>query len=350
MHDTYAVTHHLPCLNPNCRSHGKPHVNCLCYSAGPGAEKFSEGGQVGFCASNLPHDPDCQYYRSGGAVTEDFHKDPGLAIDHVIAHHGLHHVATRTGKTRSEDPNRPGEDLRDAHDRGKKGLKSLSDGLLDPKHPKPAKEDLEGFKGHIEALQQDPSNLLDRLRTLGESHPEHATELAARLSTASSYLNSIKPKSQQLGPLDRVFPPSKQEQDQYDRQVSIVHNPNKVLDLAKRGMLQPKDLLTVQSVYPKLYQQMKDNAFETLAAHKASGKEVTRKQARVLSAVLGQPLTFTQSSAAARAAMQANAPAQPPTAPNKGKASAVELKQINKVDDLSATSLQDDEIDEKTKN
>lgn len=58
----------LPCLNPYCKSHGKPHPNCRCYSGG---EAYAEGGKVRhYCAKGMPHKPDCQYYADGGDVDE----------------------------------------------------------------------------------------------------------------------------------------------------------------------------------------------------------------------------------------------------------------------------------------
>ena len=57
----------LPCLNPNCKSHGKPHPNCRCYSP------HANGGEVGklrYCAHGMPHMAGCEYAK-GGQVSED---------------------------------------------------------------------------------------------------------------------------------------------------------------------------------------------------------------------------------------------------------------------------------------
>jgi hypothetical protein len=54
----------LPCKNPSCKSHGKPHPNCQCY--GP---DMSEGGEVkSFCSENRMHQKGCEYYAEGGDV------------------------------------------------------------------------------------------------------------------------------------------------------------------------------------------------------------------------------------------------------------------------------------------
>lgn len=59
----YAYDNNLPCLNPDCKSHGSPHPNCRCY------QRLAEGGSIRhrYCAYGKPHMEDCEYY-SGGRV------------------------------------------------------------------------------------------------------------------------------------------------------------------------------------------------------------------------------------------------------------------------------------------
>lgn len=62
----YAYDAGLPCLNPHCKSHGRPHPNCRCYSSG---EHFAGGGEVSklrYCAHGMPHDASCEYAHGGG--------------------------------------------------------------------------------------------------------------------------------------------------------------------------------------------------------------------------------------------------------------------------------------------
>jgi hypothetical protein len=64
MEANYAVNAGLPCLNPNCKSHGKPHPNCRCYG-------YAEGGEVRhFCSYKKPHQPNCEYHKNDNYVTE----------------------------------------------------------------------------------------------------------------------------------------------------------------------------------------------------------------------------------------------------------------------------------------
>lgn len=64
MGKTTAYDQNLPCLNPQCKSHGSPHPNCRCYG-------MAEGGEVGhFCSSDKCHNDDCEYYMAHGGKTE----------------------------------------------------------------------------------------------------------------------------------------------------------------------------------------------------------------------------------------------------------------------------------------
>lgn len=85
----FAYYHHMPCLNPSCKSRGHPHPNCRCYS--PKLGVFAEGGEVEhFCKSNKPHQPDCEYYADGGEVVPDEGsvKPPPSSSDEIVPDEG----------------------------------------------------------------------------------------------------------------------------------------------------------------------------------------------------------------------------------------------------------------------
>jgi hypothetical protein len=70
----FAYYHHLPCLNPSCKSHGRPHPNCRCYS-----NKMAKGGVIDhFCATNQKHQKGCEYFQEGGEATADFGNLPAI--------------------------------------------------------------------------------------------------------------------------------------------------------------------------------------------------------------------------------------------------------------------------------
>jgi hypothetical protein len=85
---------YLPCTNPSCKSYGKPHPNCKDYDGlgaqelqslesqgwelpgirvGKQPKKMAEGGEASHCcASDVDHQPHCQYYDDGGDVAPDW--------------------------------------------------------------------------------------------------------------------------------------------------------------------------------------------------------------------------------------------------------------------------------------
>jgi hypothetical protein len=54
----------LPCQNPNCKSHGRPHPNCRCYMG------MAEGGKAEhYCSKPRKHGSECPYYAEGGQAS-----------------------------------------------------------------------------------------------------------------------------------------------------------------------------------------------------------------------------------------------------------------------------------------
>lgn len=92
---------YLPCLNPNCKSHGKPHPNCRCYDGG--TEHFADGGIAGhFCSDSRAHKPDCEYFKDGGEVQpmgqtlQWLPSDPQEAVASSLMHSGATHLLDGT--------------------------------------------------------------------------------------------------------------------------------------------------------------------------------------------------------------------------------------------------------------
>lgn len=80
--------HYPPCINPSCKSFGKPHPNCRCYGGAGGsaheAGYFADGGEVGghFCADGeKSHQEGCAYFKAGGMAGED----PSEMVDEAPA-------------------------------------------------------------------------------------------------------------------------------------------------------------------------------------------------------------------------------------------------------------------------
>lgn len=238
---------------------------------------------------------------------------------------------------------------------GQDRLKSAAKQLIGMKSGddiKPDKGAREALKTHLNEINLDPKKLMDVGGSLGHYMPDQATQLAASAVIATNYLMSIKPKPLQGASLDRPMSPSKGDQFAYDRQIDIAQQPLLVLQHVKNGTLMPQDIKTLQTLYPGLYKSMVDEVGEALIEAETEKKTIPYKQKQTMSLLLGQPLDSTMTPQAILAIMKAQGPQQMQAQSKKpvggNKATAVELKQINKVDEMAETPLQSRQID-KTK-
>ena len=220
-----------PCINPDCKSYGRPHPNCLCFgpnSAEQGWEKMAHGGCVGI------HQESCEHYATGGEVEANhrFINSPGDSIDHVGAQHGLLHLLTKLGSNgRSDNYHKHLENYVDDSKHGHKTVENNVKNLIgkDKLGIEHNPESRAALKNHLEFLNQNPEKAFDIGGNLGSTMPSHAAVLGARAGNAISYLNAIKPKAMQTSPLDPVIQPSQQVTNQYHRQLDIAQNPNLIL-------------------------------------------------------------------------------------------------------------------------
>ena len=168
---------------------------------------------------------------------------------------------------------------------------------------------------------------------------------------AQDYFDAVRPKQTQNSPLDEISPPDQMQQNHYNRQLDIAQNPSLILQHVKDGTLQPPDLLTLGTLYPQLHNAMVKKAGAALIEAKAKEMELPYKQKQALSMLLGQPLDSTMTPMAMQTIMQANAPQQDQQQPqgkkSKSGATSSELKQLNKVDDLYKTPIEDRATDQK---
>lgn len=340
------------CSNPNCSSYGKSHPNCRC--EGPGQpdpddhySSYASGGAVHYCSHSKAHEPNCEHYAEGGIVrdNQEFENNPDLSVDHAIANNGLLHTMQRTGYTKSDEPGRAAAEFLESSRKGKKKIESHSNSLLGKGSisEEPDKERLKELETKLLAISNNPDAAAGTIGgNLGKTHLMHHALLGYKVGSAANYVNAIKPRPSQAGPLDPEIPPTRAQERAYMRQLALVEKPTHIYEHAQNRMLQPQDFQTVNTLYPKLRTAMSDKAFETLASSRVDGRNLTHHQKRKLSAIMGEPLTYQQTPAASQAILKANAMSQPPPTPAKPtkKATNVELKQINKVNELSETPLQ----------
>lgn len=365
-----------------------------------------------FCNLKIPHLKSCEYYAEGGTVDETPEPvdHPSVTLGHAAISHGLLGLLTNVGRPKMTEPdkhhktiekvrshlseqnhdkavnvlhNHPlagsvgkdnlskivkqitpalvgaesdPESLRGAVDylhsanRGNGTLESTVSKLVGPGKLsiEPDEKDREDLKEHLNMLRETPSKMIEVGGKIGHYLPEHAAEIGALTSTATSYLNSLKPTTSQMSPMDEPCPPDKGDMAKWHRQIDVAQNPMLVLQHAKEGTLLPQDIITVKTLYPALYESIASKANEKMIEAKTKGIEIPYRQRQGLSALLGIPLDFTQTSQAMNAIIKSAGPQQiQKIQNNQKKATAAELKQIDKVDSLYETPLESRQMNKK---
>lgn len=408
---TLSWNYGLPCENRACKSYGKPHPNCRCHSGGP--EGLAKGGQV--CAQNMPHLPSCEFYKEGGEVAPYQPAHPSIALGHAAMDQGAHGILKDVGQVNIADPDSHEKTLKKAKDhlsmnnhdkakdvlrgtpmtgqtsqanmthvlehlapsiiandvnptafrasndylnsalKGHQSVKNESSTLFgDQKRadrPRADEVSRDQLKEFLSESQTNPEALLDVASNIGHYLPDHAVEIGAFASRATSYLNSLKPMGAQASPMDKPLSPSKMAEGAWNRQLDIAQNPKLVYQHVKDGTLLPQDITTIQTLYPALYKSMVDEAGESLINAKTKGDKIPYKQRASLSRLMGVPLSSTMTPQAMQAIIKANSSSESPQSQEGGKsdkATAVELKAISQADKLYETPLESRQIDKKS--
>lgn len=274
------------------------------------------------CATDMPHHPDCEYYAKGGDISA--FDDAGTTHDYAAAHHGM--LGMMQGK----------EHATAAH-KGHRHLKHRAKRFFEADKANDRMEpgDVSGLRKHLDDVTANPHKLLD----MGASLPsDQAAQLAAQTATSLPYLQGIKPKAAPISPLDPAPRPDGMAEARYNRQLANAQNPMLVLQHAKEGTIQPADLATLNTLYPKLAGAMRERVGEALIEAKAAGKTPSYRQKQGASALLGQPMDSTLTPYAMQAIIASQGPQQAQQkAKGLDKATAPELSAIEKVDKLYQT-------------
>jgi hypothetical protein len=182
------------------------------------------------------------------------------------------------------------------------------------------------FSEKLMAMNNNPSNMIDTFASNTENIHDAAPQIAQSIQSAavraSQFLASKNPSQPQSSPFEEKEEPSAAEVSQFNRYRDITENPMHALEQVRDGTLGPETIETLNTVYPKLYDHMKQ------AVLQAAGKQLqkgpipysTRQQ---VSFFLGQPIDGSLSPMAIQANQQTHMMAQQqnqapgPTKPSK---------------------------------
>lgn len=172
----------------------------------------------------------------------------------------------------------------------------------------------------------------------GHYLPAHGQALAQNASQAIQYLNSLKPSTDKLGPLDRQQMPSRMVTETYDRALDIADNPLVTISHMKTGTLRPDDVKALASMYPGTYSRMKQKLTDEIIAHTSKEQEIPYKTKLNLSLFLGAPLDASMTPQSIQASQTMPIQAKPqPSAAKPGKSN---LGALSKMPSMAMTPLQ----------
>lgn len=171
----------------------------------------------------------------------------------------------------------------------------------------PSTKDLEKLDKQITRLEAAPNAMFKTAQgDLGHYLPGHQTAMSQTATNAALYLQSIKPKPFQTGPLDRPIEPSAEQKARYNRALAIAQQPLLVLERAKTGTITPNDIKDLQSMYPALYRQMSQKLTNAMISTASQEEPISYQTRMGVSLFLGAPLDSTMTPGAILSAQAAN--------------------------------------------
>jgi hypothetical protein len=315
-----------PCLNPSCKSHGRPHPNCRCYA-------MAEGGEIKHhCASNNPHKPNCEFFAEGGQVPPI---NPSDDVQAALMHGGANMLFNSKGyngafgSKLSPLAQKDGTEAEVNHKRFTdsigKGRKLAKDALSSlfskegfptlPDHDNQAlREHIKNNSGVAVANRPQPED------PLASSMPAHNLQLNIAKGRVGNYLNGLRPSEIQTKlPFDPPSP-SKRSDRNYDKALEIANRPLHILKLAKEGRLTPQDVKSFSTMYPEMYEKVNQDVAQKVLEYQMEGKRPPHQLRQSLSLLTAAHLDSTVTPQSIVAAQAVFAPkSTPPSPATQGK-------------------------------
>lgn len=210
-----------------------------------------------------------------------------------------------------------------AIDKGVSSLFKAKDLAIPVAVPKviPHEDKIKQYKkteAHLKDMASDAGRFSDALeqatKALHSVAPDINGSLTIATVRATQFLQSKLPAQNQPSPLTKPYEPSKSELAKFNRSLEIVEHPLNALKQLKDGTLTSETLEALNTVYPKLLNQMQSAIRDNL-----NEKTVAKMpyQAKIMvSAFLGEDLTNSLSQPSIMSAQIQSSPQAPPSGPN----------------------------------
>lgn len=180
----------------------------------------------------------------------------------------------------------------------------------------------------VAAAEVEPEKMMNVSGDLEESMPDHAAALAGISARAVSYLASLRPSTAPDSPLGPPRQPSDVEMARYNRALAIVEQPLMILKHVKEGTITGQDITTISTVYPELYDSMKEQVMEKVLEYSEKGQRLDYPVAMGLSVFLGMDLNSSLKPANIIANQSIHAPPMPPQAPRASRPSSLKASKL----------------------
>lgn len=158
-----------------------------------------------------------------------------------------------------------------------------------------AEKKLGEVKEHIDSVTQEPERAIDTLhgatKDLWVSAPKTSEGVQMASLRAAQFLKSKLPQQPQNKLFSPNVTPSPAEIHKFFRYYTAVEKPTSVLDHVKAGTVTPESIETLNTVYPKLYAEMKSAIMGELSERMSKGETIPYKTQLSLSMFMGQDLT-----------------------------------------------------------
>lgn len=154
----------------------------------------------------------------------------------------------------------------------------------------PQEKDRDRLNKVIDDSQVDPASFIGMGGALGTYMADHASTLGKTAVAASDFLKSQRPVTEKKSPLDSEPVVSAFAKAEYKNALDMAQQPLLVLEKIKSGTLNQKDVLSLRTIYPGLYQNLTQKLTNELINHTAAGGTVPYATRMSLSLFLGQPL------------------------------------------------------------
>jgi hypothetical protein len=192
----------------------------------------------------------------------------------------------------------------------KKGVSVLSESQI------PTDKEKDKLNKQLQTLQVNPDKLFEAKDHLQHYLPDHSMAQQETLGNIITHLNAIRASQDKQAPLDSKPVLSTTQKAQYNRALEIAQQPLVVMEAIKNGTITANDINNLGSMYPALYNGLKEKILSEMTDFMNKDGVVPYKTRIGLSMFLAQPLDSTMSPMSIMAAQPI--PKQPPM-PQQGK-------------------------------